>query len=86
MEVCEEVLQGDLSVNFFRVSEILDPGISADSKYELCRLPSRFLVRCKVSALRFVRRLIAHTDDGRSVVVDRFIISPNSCGSANASP
>ena len=58
----------------------MDPCISDDGEYELCRLPLHCIVRCVVCSLRFVRRFSAHADNDRSVVFIQSIIFPNSCG------
>ena len=57
----------------------MDPGISNDGEDELRRLPSRCLVCCAVRAIGFVRRFSARANDGRSIVVNSFIVVPDSC-------
>ena len=45
----------------------------------MCRLPSRRLVCCAVCALGFVRRFSKRVNNGRSVVVNFFVVGPDSC-------
>ena len=79
LEVREEGLCCDICVYGIRVLELTDPCISNDGKDELCRLPSRCLVRRAVCALRLVCRFSARSDNVHSVVVDRRIVCPDSC-------
>ena len=80
LKASKEVSRVYLGVNGFGVPELLDPCVCDDGEHEMCRLPSRGVIRSAVRAPCLVCRLEACPDDGRSVVVNLEVISPDPRG------
>ena len=80
LEVGEYFRGRNLSVYQVGVSQFADPGVGNDGEQELCCLLSRCFICSMIGALCLVCRFIARTDDGRNVVVNVCIVSPDSCG------
>ena len=80
LEVCKDILGGNLGVQRVRVAQFADPGVGNDGEKKLCRLPSRRFVCSAIGTLCLVGRLGGRIDNGRSVVVYGYILGPESCG------
>ena len=80
LKASKEVSRVYLGVNGFWVPELPYPCVRNDGEHELCRLPSRGVIRSAVRAPCLVCRLEACPDDGRCVVVDLEVISPGTRG------
>ena len=80
LEVRQDIPRVYFGVESLRVPELADPCICDDGEHELCRLPSRGVVRGAVSAPRLVCRLEACSDDGRGIVVYGEVVCPDPCG------
>ena len=80
LEVGEQRLWRDVSIESLRVLEFLHPRVFHDGEDELRSLSPRRLVGNAVGALGFVRGFCAHTNDGRGIIIYCYVVSPPSCG------
>ena len=80
LKLSKEVSRVYLGVNGFWVPELPEPCVRDDGEYELCLLTLRGVIRSTVRAPCLVCRLEACPDDGRSVVINLEVISPDPRG------
>ena len=80
LEVDEQSLWYNASVKSLRVSEFLHSCVFDGGEDELCSFLPRRLVGAAVGSPVFVRYLRERTDNGRGIVIDRHVVSANSCG------
>ena len=80
LEMGEQRLWRDVSVKSLCVLEFLHPRVFDDGKDELRSLSPRRIVCAAIGSLGFVCCFHAHTDNGRGIVIDRSVVSANSCG------